>query len=1407
MKTNFKKLFVFFISLLLAASTIEKANATHAAGADISYCWVGPGINTYRITYTFYRNCGDPINPNPTAEPNTVTVRLISASCGYTNNSFATLPKAPNPNGQEVSLACANVLTYCNGGTEQGYRKWVYTAVVTLPQACSDWQIIVDVNARNNNITTLNNPGGQSLTVVATLNNLYLTNQSPQQHDCAPSFSNPPLAFVCANQLFTYNHSAIDADGDSLVYSVVSPMQSVANVLQPVNFNSPPYSATNPITTSTGFNINPLTGDLSFIPTANGELGVAAFRVDEYRNGILIGSVMRDMQIKVVVCSNTLPTASGVNGNPVYTASVCADNQLCFTINSIDPDPNDTLLMWWNNSLPTATFTVSGTPHPVGQFCWTPTSADVNNNPNTFSVTVRDNACPQNGQQVFTYAITVNPHPVIQTTGNQSVCLGQPATLSASGASTYSWSPSSYLNTTSGPTVISTPPANQTYTVTGTSADGCTGSTTVSVIVNPNPLVVYPANPVICFGHDTLITISGAASYVWTPQTGIVNHNPQYSQVTVSPSSTTIYTVTGYSAEGCSASISFTVTVNPNPVPVVTSNSPICDGSTLTLSATGGTVYSWTGPNSFSSSSSGPSITGAGLSASGTYNVLVTDANSCSASGSVNVTVNPNPVPVLNSNSPVCAGSTLNLTASGGTTYSWTGPNSFSSSTQNPSISNATIGATGIYTVDVGDANGCHTVSTINATVNANPVPVVSSNSPICAGSTLNLSASGGTTYTWSGPNSFSSSTQNPSIGNAAVNATGTYSVIVGDANGCHTTATVSVTVNANPVPVVGSNSPICAGSTLTLSASGGTTYSWTGPDGFSSSISNPAITGAAVTATGTYSVNVGDANNCHTVSTVNATVNANPVPVVGNNSPICDGFNLNLTATGGTTFAWTGPNGFTSGAQNPSIASASLSATGTYTVDVGDANNCHTISTTSATVNPNPTPSITPLGPTEFCAGGSVMLDGGNYSSYQWNTVPAQSTSSITVSQTSTFNLQVWDNNGCTAVSAPITITVDPNPVPVITPDGPIAFCIGGNVRLDAGVWDAYEWSGAGETTSFITVSVTRTVDVTVWDNHGCQGTSAPLTVTVNPLPPAVVTPAGPVLICSGSPATLSANTGTGYTYQWYNNSAPISGAVGSTYLATTTGLYSVRIVDANTCTNLSNSVQVTQGTGPAVTVTASPGIGCLLNTIFVGYGPQDITLTAQAPGAVSYLWSPGGQTTQSITVTQPGNYSVIAYDINGCPSPSPGVLSPPINVIDIRCGHNLNKVVLCHVPEGNFNNPQTLCIGQPAIDPHLRLHRWDCLGPCSLYYPRTNAIDVGDFYVIPSPNPFDNALTLHILTTEYDNPVKVKVMDVTGRLVETYNDVTEQTEIGLNLKAGVYIAVVTQGDNKQVIQIVKTK
>ena len=241
----------------------------------------------------------------------------------------------------------------------------------------------------------------------------------------------------------------------------------------------------------------------------------------------------------------------------------------------------------------------------------------------------------------------------------------------------------------------------------------------------------------------------------------------------------------------------FSYTATPSP----SNNGPICSGQTLNLFAnTTADSYSWTGPDSFSSSAQNPSIANATAAATGTYNLTVTSNGCTSAAGSTAATVNQTPAtPSPSNDGPICSGQTLNLfantTAPG---YSWTGPNGFSSSAQNPSIANATAAATGTYNLTV-TSNGCTSaVGSTGATVNQTPAtPSPSNNGPIDSGQTLNLFANTtADSYSWTGPDSFSSSVQNPSIANATTAATGTYNLTV-TSNGCPSAAgSTSATVN-----------------------------------------------------------------------------------------------------------------------------------------------------------------------------------------------------------------------------------------------------------------------------------------------------------------------------------------------------------------------------------------------------------------------------------------------------------------------------------------------------------------------------------------------------------------------------------------------------------------------------------
>ncbi len=249
----------------------------------------------------------------------------------------------------------------------------------------------------------------------------------------------------------------------------------------------------------------------------------------------------------------------------------------------------------------------------------------------------------------------------------------------------------------------------------------------------------------------------------------------------------------------------------------------------------------------------------------------------------------------------------------------------------------------------------------VSATPSCTPPPIAGNDGPVCAGSTLQLTAStisNATAYTWTGPNGFTSSDQNPSIPGATTAASGVYYVTVTVGSCTSAPAMTTAVVNQTPTPTAGNNGPLCSGSTLNLTAStiAGATYSWAGPNGFTSFVQNPAISNVTTDAAGLYSVTA-TLNGCvsaagNTMVAVNQTPSA---PTAGNNGPVTAGGTLNLTASTipGATYSWTGPNAFSSGIQNPSIANVTTNASGVYSVTATVGSCTSPAGTTTVTINP----------------------------------------------------------------------------------------------------------------------------------------------------------------------------------------------------------------------------------------------------------------------------------------------------------------------------------------------------------------------------------------------------------------------------------------------------------------------
>lgn len=405
-------------TLLLPAAALllwqGEARATHAMGGELTYECIGNGI--YRVHLNFYRDCNGV--DAPTNCSNGRQFRVRSTTCNATLNPCFSLDGV-----DLVTPICGSAVDRCNSSSgTYGIQRYRYSAVVNLSSYTncgSDWVVDWDLCCRNNAITSLNNPGSRNLYLYATLNN--------QIAPCnnSPTYLNTPTPFSCVGQSVSYNHGFNDLDGDSLSFALVNALGANGGNI-PYNNG---YTAQQPIITSGGANavqINPVTGTITFVPSIQ-QFSVVTVRVREWRNGVLIGEYIRDVQFAIIACNNNLPQVSGVNGTNQYTYSVCANESFCFTVNSSDADAGQVVTMNWNNGIPGATFTIAGSGLPVGTFCWTPTTANIGQN--LFSVNVQDNACVLNGVNNFGFAVQVTPPFTPSNAGpDQSVC-GSSATL------------------------------------------------------------------------------------------------------------------------------------------------------------------------------------------------------------------------------------------------------------------------------------------------------------------------------------------------------------------------------------------------------------------------------------------------------------------------------------------------------------------------------------------------------------------------------------------------------------------------------------------------------------------------------------------------------------------------------------------------------------------------------------------------------------------------------------------------------------------------------------------------------------------------------------------------------------------------------------------------------------------
>ena len=620
---------------------------------------------------------------------------------------------------------------------------------------------------------------------------------------------------------------------------------------------------------------------------------------------------------------------------------------------------------------------------------------------------------------------------------------------------------------------------SETHTYEYTATDFCGNSVveTYVVYVSNDLLVDLGPDVLICGGGNTQLDagVSGAM-YNWS--TGATTQT-----ITVGGGT---YSVTVTNSGGCCESDEIIVIEDNPPDASAVGGTLDCSGNAIVImgmSVTPNVTYGWTGPGGFTSGSQNPSV-----SQAGTYILTVTSAAGCTATASAVVMVNVDVPDASASGGTISCTQTsvqlMGMSVTAGVSYSWTGPGGFTSDDQNP-----TVTVPGAYQLSVTAPNAC--VAMAIATViddTAMPVLNVTVDTLTCLTTevTINLTSNLTSTYSWTGPGGFSSAAQNPSVMEP-----GTYTVTATAANGCSSQLAVMVIEDITVPNVSATGGTLtCEMNSVQLMGSSTTsdvTYAWTGPGGFSSAAQNPVVSVA-----GDYTLVVTAQNGCTADQTVAVDADADFPDVTATGGTItCTVSEIQLmggSATAGVTYGWTGPGGFVSADQNPTVNTA-----GTYVLTVTALNGCTASSSAVVAQNTTRPDASARIGGVN-CETAVITLEGISLTPgvvYGWTgpggfTSANQNTSTNTQGQ---YILTVTAPNGCTRMDT-INVQADITPISALITtslvqtggDGEAIIQINGGAAPYMVIWDNGE---TGDTAMMLSVGVHT---VTVTDNNDCQ-------------------------------------------------------------------------------------------------------------------------------------------------------------------------------------------------------------------------------------------------------------------------------------------------------------------------------
>ncbi len=1363
--------FKFCLILLMFFAFIE-VKASHVVGGDITYTYVGSNStsNLYRVRLTLFRDCAG------IAVSSSYTIGLINAT---TNASVGNLTVGQVGPGIERSVICSSQVTRCTSPNSNilGIQEYTFEGTLTVSKTQNfPLKLAFSECCRANGITNLSNPGSQET---------YLTTTIPAQTsnlmNNSPVFLNPSNASYCVNQLASLSLNAYDPDGDALVYSLVPPRRGT-NLLNPSNVTyASSFNYLNPISSSTPVTINPTTGVINFTPTVIGQRAVIGIRAEEYRNGVKIGEIYRDLEVAVINCgSNLVPSIAPINNQVVQVGQT-----ICVPVTVTDGNNNNITLSANSGIMPPATLNVisSGPGFVNAEFCFTATSAHASN---TYAVSINavDNYCPQPGSAVRTFNITVpcatniplqsssNPASCGKTDGNATASMpGGVAPFS------YSWvGPNGYSSNSQSISGL----AAGMYVVTIVDGNHCTGIDTVYVEGSTSPISISgPVNDSECGLNNGSINVTasgGVAPYIYSLNGGSSQSNGNFSGLASGS-----YTITVTDANGCTASSNVVVNSAADITPPVAN----CKNVTLYLNHGGIAALNAADINNGSYDACGNvtlSIAANDMSfncsqtGENTVTLTVTDESGNVSTCNAIVTVLDTIVPDLH-----CQNATIYLDGNGVATLTngqvlhhdheactvtsvWLSQSTFD-------CSNLGTNSVVVYGIDnsgnIGTCNATVQVIDVNA-----PIPTVAVLPDVVAECSAELTAP----------------------------------TAMDNCNGVITATT------SDPVSY---NTP------------GNYMVTWTYDDGHGN-VSNQSQNIIITDVTPPVAL----CKNIIVYLDNNGYVSITPNDINNGSYDVCSNINLSLSNT-----SFSCNDIF-------STQGVSLTVTDTY----GNVSTCMAGVKVMDTISPVLTCKNIVI---ELGANGLANLNElALLESLSDNCIVKP----ITVSQTSfdcsnlglnTVVVSAEDFSGNIATCNATVQVIDVNaPVPTVAvlPDV-VAECSAvliAPTAMDncAGLITA--------TTSDPTSYNTQGSYVVTWTYEDLNGNIVhqAQNVIINDVTP-------PVAICNDVNLSI-VNNGMAsiHVSDVNNNSFDNCGGIASMTLSqeifTCSDAGDNQVILTVTDFNGNSSTCVSTVSipdAPTCSITSIPTSNVFTGgnpyNLYIGYGGLSTVLSSSVSGGtpVSYQWSSGANLSctncpnPTFTATTEGyfTYTLTVTYANGCTSSC----DVTICVKDIRVGgngngnngkgngngngngNNADKVIICHLPPGNPNNPQTLSIGASAVPSHLGNHYGDALGECgkscdnetkSFSEPEGELLINEGFETVVYPNPTSGDFTI-MIHSDSDAPITAALFDITGNKISDLNDIQNNTPyvVSRNLRSGIYLVIINQNGYQEAIRLIR--